>query len=1173
MDKNLQADLINEIIRILDPIRFASDSPEACQLLFSRLGWNIENLAGLDMPKLLGAFNTIYEGISAIADDPLEELADVIRSFEALAAVIDGFQTIAVVAQSINGKRLPPEFADIGTDLIEYLIIDYLWQYHSSLYYAGVFLTIISDPSESDPATRPPMLIVDDVVVRFSEPRPRFNLNNLRSLLKDYPAYLRSEYWPNNLTTAADADHAANLLFRRMMWFLTSIPTVRAMYGVPSELMAKYSWDWGTYGNQVIPHMLTVLCQVPTFSIDEGSGTITATGDVSFGATFSLSSQDRENLGLVVSPFGDLAIDSAILGWQLLFKLAASTDGFAIGPDGFQVLIDDSNNAEVKGSFGLRKLSSADGVPNFLIGSVKSTRFQINEISFTSQINLDQSNQEYGFLLDLHQVLLVISAGDGDGFLKKVLPPGGIRAEFDLALGWSNRKGFYFQGAAGLEAELLLDIDLFGIIRVNSVFISLRAKADNGPPSIVAAMAVTTTLKLGPFTAIAERFGLTSDLAFPPTGGNLGPAQLALGFKPPSGIGLSLTSGPVRGGGYLSINPEAGEYIGVVQLEFLAISLKAIGILTTKLPDGSEGFSLLILISAEFTPIQLGFGFTLIGVGGLIGINRDMLLDPLRTGIKNHTLDSILFPQDPVANVTQIIGNLKAVFPPVQGRFTFGLMAKLGWGTPSVLTAELGIIIVLLEPVRLAILGKIQLALPQNNEDAIVRLRLDVLGTIDFSKSELAIDAILYDSRIAIFDISGGMALRVSWGANPAFAIAIGGFNPRFPVPAGFPILDRLSLSLSSSDGNFSMSLASYLALTANTVQIGANLDIFVRKEFLGTWTVNAYLGFDALIYFSPFHFIVDIFGGAVLKHNGNPFLSLELYLSVSGPGYWVVNGKVTFDFWGRHEVAVALTFGDPSPTPPLPPVNLLEELKHAIEDPRSWSAQLPDAGQMFVALRTIEAPTLILVHPLSLLTVRERLVPLETTITHFGGSDPGPTRYLKIDSIQIGQQSVPIDAATPIREKFAPGQFFERTEDQKLAGPEFEALPAGLAGIGSIATKWGKEVESTFEYETIVIDAIQESPIKSEEKYQPTQEVVLTLAHVGAAGVAPSRRDGAGEFQGPKKGIEVHEPAYRITTKRRNARMQDTRYASFTEATAVLSTINQSADRQVVGSHEGISK
>ena len=34
------------------------------------------------------------------------------------------------------------------------------------------------------------------------------------------------------------------------------------------------------------------------------------------------------------------------------------------------------------------------------------------------------------------------------------------------------------------------------------------------------------------------------------------------------------------------------------------------------------------------------------GVGGLAGFNRTMKVDPLRDGIKNHTLDSIMFPPD-----------------------------------------------------------------------------------------------------------------------------------------------------------------------------------------------------------------------------------------------------------------------------------------------------------------------------------------------------------------------------------------------------------------------------------------------------------------------------------------------------------------------------------------------
>ena len=98
----------------------------------------------------------------------------------------------------------------------------------------------------------------------------------------------------------------------------------------------------------------------------------------------------------------------------------------------------------------------------------------------------------------------------------------------------------------------------------------------------------------------------------------------------------------VKGGGYLYIDPERGEYAGALELAFAEfLALKAIGIITTRMPDGSEGFSLLIVITAEFgTGIQLGFGFTLLGVGGLLGLNRTMRLDAADRG-RAHRRDRV----------------------------------------------------------------------------------------------------------------------------------------------------------------------------------------------------------------------------------------------------------------------------------------------------------------------------------------------------------------------------------------------------------------------------------------------------------------------------------------------------------------------------------------------------
>ena len=112
--------------------------------------------------------------------------------------------------------------------------------------------------------------------------------------------------------------------------------------------------------------------------------------------------------------------------------------------------------------------------------------------------------------------------------------------------------------------------------------------------------------------------------------------------------------------------------------------MKVIGLLTTRLPGGDKGYSLLILISAEgFAPIQLGLGFTLTGIGGLLGVNRTARVDVLRNGLKQGTLGSILFPQDPIRNAPQIVSDLRAVFPPAPGRVRFGPRAITGWGPPT----------------------------------------------------------------------------------------------------------------------------------------------------------------------------------------------------------------------------------------------------------------------------------------------------------------------------------------------------------------------------------------------------------------------------------------------------------------------------------------------------------
>ena len=262
---------------------------------------------------------------------------------------------------------------------------------------------------------------------------------------------------------------------------------------------------------------------------------------------------------------------------------------------------------------------------------------------------------------------VVIDLSGADGFLSAILPDGGLRVPFDLLAGWSSTRGLYFEGGAGLAIDIPIDVEL-GPIKLQLLHLGFTISPDG--LELEASGAVGA--KLGPFALAVERMGTTAALTFPATGGNLGPADLDFAFKPPSGIGLALDAGVVKGGGYLFLDPDKGEYAGILELSFGPVSIKAIGILTTKLPGGEDGWALLLLVFGEFTAVQLGFGFTLNGVGGIIGLQHGVSIEALQSGLRTGVLDSVLFPRDPVANAPTLIGQLRVVFPIVPRALTVG---------------------------------------------------------------------------------------------------------------------------------------------------------------------------------------------------------------------------------------------------------------------------------------------------------------------------------------------------------------------------------------------------------------------------------------------------------------------------------------------------------------------
>lgn len=657
------------------------------------------------------------------------------------------------------------------------------------------------------------------------------------------------------------------------------------------------------------------------------------------------------------------------------------------------------------------------------------------------------------FTVDLHGGKATLSTLGADGFISKVLGGSNIESSFDVGMDFSPSDGLRFRGSTAFELQLDSHSSV-GNVAIEAL--TLKVEIENGAFPV----ALTADLKteLGPLTAVIRGIGLETKFAVVAVEkGILGPIDIQFGLRSPTGVGLSLDAGGFKGGGFLRFDAERGEYAGALELDFHGLfSVKAIGIVNTKMLDGSPGFSLLILITAEFTPIQLSFGFTLNGVGGLFALNRTIFVNALAEGIRTNAIKSILFPQDVIANVTRIISDIKQFFPPQEDHFVVGPMVKLGWGTPSIITAELGLLLDLPQPL-FAIVGVLRAALP-TQDAAILNLQVNFIGVVDFDRGYIFFRADLFDSRLLIYSITGSLAFLVSWGEQQTFALSVGGFHPDFrdipaipALPDGFRNMARIGISLLSDD-NPRLKVESYFAVTSNTVQFGAKVELYAAAA---GFNVYGFLGYDVLFQFNPFHFIAHLYGGIALREDDNVIAGINISAQLAGPNPWDARGTATLTIlFFDIDIDFHVTWGDPPPAVESQTEDLLALLKREIADTRNWRADLPPQNHLHVSLRTIEPPdgeaALLVIHPAGVLTFSERALPLEDfQIAKFGTRKPLNENHFKLWGANAGGLPMPADYQG-VREQFAISQFSQLSDSDKLSRRSFERLPSGFSLTGT---------------------------------------------------------------------------------------------------------------------------
>ena len=786
-----------------------------------------------------------------------------------------------------------------------------------------------------------------------------------------------------------------------------------------------------------------------------------------------------------------------------------------------------SGNVTIQGTAGVAAQHS-DGSPIVLLGEtggsvLQAQSFGVNlGVTATWDSGSGTAKGEPTFGVTVAGGKVVIDMSKADGFLADVIGGAPVQATFDLAATWEPDTGLHITGGAQLEIDLPLHLDL-GPVTLPNLYIVGGIDSSGITLELSAALGVT----LGPIQGSVDRVGAKGTLSFPNGGGNLGPADLQIKFKPPNGLGLAIDAGLAAGGGYISFDPDHGEYSGVFSLTLVDIvQVNIIGVLDTIMPDGSQGFSFLLIITFGFPPIQLGFGFTLDTVGGVGGVNRTMSVDALRAGFVAHTLSSVIAPSDPIANAPQIISDIRNFFPVAVARYIFGPIVGIGWGTPTLISLTVGVILEVPDPIRLVILGLIDAGLP-TEELGLIELHIDVLGILDFGAKTLSIDGSLFDSRVLVFSLAGDLALRLSWGDNPNFVFSLGGFNPHFNtnglnVPAN---MQRMSVSIGDGD-NPRISASSYFAVTSNTLQFGANVEAYASA---GGFSVHGYLGFDVLIIISPFSFEFDFSAGFDIAYDGATLAGLNVDGLFSGPTPWHFHGDASITFlFISVSASLDLTWGD-STQATLPQRPVLPDLFAALQNPASWNTALPDGTTTAVTLLTQNpADKTLRVHPMGTLQVKETVVPLDLPITRYGNATPADGTEFSIASVQINAQA---ENAQTIQDYFAAGQFLTLSDADKLSKPSFEKFDAG-AIIGSSAITQGQDSHRPVTYQEHYIDD-PASFSRFSRYYHMPADVHLALSAQGAGFNSAVKNTGLAKYgTGPAPAaISVQEPQYVVTS------------------------------------------
>ncbi|MGY5124911.1 DUF6603 domain-containing protein [Streptomyces nigrescens] len=301
---------------------------------------------------------------------------------------------------------------------------------------------------------------------------------------------------------------------------------------------------------------------------------------------------------------------------------------------------------------------------------------------------------------------------------------------------------------------------------------------------------------------------------------------------------------------------------------------------------------------------------------------------------------------------------------------------------------------------KVMILGRTSITFPKNaNADRKVhaRLNIDVKLAYEAVKNLLSLDIAVADGSY-VFDpairLTGGIAVYVWTGGQHGgdFVISVGGYHPKYTIPAHYPRPAPLGF-VWSPDDKLRVSAQGYTALTPNAFMLGGRLEARYDRGLLSAW-FTAYL--DALIQWNPFRLEIDLgirIGVAftIKVWFVKVRVSIEVGIDLS---LWTppLGGRVSVKVWF---ISFSFTFGSDRTSPP---AIAWSEFRQQLPEPLAVAplrGVLADvAPSELAARRTAGKPTLVSAFGFALST--EAALPA-SRITVNGKELPADTKRVDI--------------------------------------------------------------------------------------------------------------------------------------------------------------------------------